>query len=79
MLEQPEWSSSIGRLQAVDSRENVRESFAETIRDGRVTVANGSFTSTGVEDGWADLVVLAHVRHSFFLSSIFNPTDNIHK
>jgi SAM-dependent methyltransferase len=66
MLEHLEWSSSIGRLKAVDSRENVRESFAETIRDDRVTVADGSFTRTGVEDGWADLVVLAHVRHCFF-------------
>ena len=75
MLAQPEWSSSIGRLKAIDPSEGMREVFSKTIQDNCVTVADGVFERTGVEDGWADLVVLAQVRNS--LSSIFNPTDII--
>jgi hypothetical protein len=36
--------------------------FAEkTLKDDRVTVAEGTFEAIDAEDGWADLVVIAQV------------------
>ena len=38
--------------------------FTEKTIDDRVTVAEGTFESVDVEDGWADLVVIAQVSPS---------------
>ena len=43
----------------------MREQFSKTITDPRVSVAEGTFEATGVEDGWADLVVIAQVSRRF--------------
>lgn len=40
----------------------MREVFSKTIKDERVTILEGSFDNTGIENGWADLVVIAQVR-----------------
>lgn len=37
--------------------------FRENINDPRVTAAEGTFDSTAVEDGWADLIVIATVSN----------------
>jgi hypothetical protein len=42
----------------------MREVFSSAIKDERVTVAEGTFETTGVQDGWADLVVIAQVCFS---------------
>jgi hypothetical protein len=63
MLAHPEWSPSIRRLKAIDPSEGMRKVFSETIKDNRVTVTDGVFESTGVPDGWADVVVVAQVRN----------------
>lgn len=41
----------------------MREVFSKTVKDDRVSVSEGFFHETGVEDGWADLVVIAQVRN----------------
>ena len=47
----------------------MREVFSRTVKDDRITVSEGTFQSTGVEDGWADLVVIAQVCGGRFLAS----------
>ena len=41
----------------------MREVFTKTIQDERVTAEEGTFNTTNVEDGWADLVVIAQAYH----------------
>ena len=41
----------------------MREIFADTVKDPRVTLFDGVFEKTGVEDGWADVILMATVRH----------------
>ena len=45
----------------------MREVFSRTVKDDRVTVSEGTFQSTGVEDGWADVVVSAQVCAHVYL------------
>lgn len=61
LLAHPDWSSSVGHLKALEPSEGMRDLFSKTIKDDRVTTAEGSFDHTDVEDGWADLVVIAQV------------------
>ena len=41
----------------------MRDAFAKTISDDRVTLVNGTFESTGVPDAWADVVIAAQAFH----------------
>lgn len=51
----------------MEPSEGMRETFSKTVNDDRVSLSEGYFDATGVEDGWADLVVIARVS-CFFLS-----------
>ncbi|PSR74107.1 hypothetical protein PHLCEN_2v10063 [Hermanssonia centrifuga] len=63
LLAHPDWSGSIKQLRAIEPVEGMREQFSKTVIDDRVTIAEGAFDRTGVEDGWADLVVIAQAFH----------------
>jgi hypothetical protein len=52
----------VGQLKAIEPSEGMRDVFSKTVKDDRVTVAEGGFDNTGIEDGWADLIVIAQVR-----------------
>ena len=39
----------------------MRDVFTNTVKDNRVSVADGQFTATGAEDSSADLIVIAQV------------------
>jgi len=41
----------------------MRKIFTQTVTDKRVTITNGTFDNTGIEDKWADLVVIAQAFH----------------
>lgn len=41
----------------------MRKVFSDTVKDERVSTAEGTFDHTNVEDGWADLVVIAQAFH----------------
>ena len=41
----------------------MREQFAKTVHDARVSAAEGTFDRTGVPDGWADVVIVAQAFH----------------
>ena len=50
----------------------MRTVFSNTIKDDRVSVSDGVFESTGIDDAWADLVVIAQVSllvSSFIISA----------
>lgn len=39
----------------------MRQVFSNTVKDERVSVADGTFQTIGVEDGWADIIIIAQV------------------
>lgn len=61
LLAHPDWSHALNQLKAFEPSEGMRQVFSETVHDNRVTVSEGTFDATNVEDGWADLVVVAQV------------------
>ncbi|KAL6306611.1 S-adenosyl-L-methionine-dependent methyltransferase [Sparassis latifolia] len=63
LLAHPDWSQSVNQFRAIEPSEGMRDVFAKSVRDPRVSVADGTFDSTGVDDGWADVVVIAQAFH----------------
>ncbi|KAF5357964.1 hypothetical protein D9756_001532 [Leucocoprinus leucothites] len=63
LLSNPEWNKAIKGYVAVEPSEGMRDTFARTIQDDRIHLRDGTFQNTGVEDGWADLVVIAQAYH----------------
>ncbi|KAF8910963.1 methyltransferase type 11 [Gymnopilus junonius] len=63
LLADPKWNSLIRALRAFEPSEGMREVFSKTVKDSRVSVSEGYFDATGVEDGWADLVIVAQAFH----------------
>ncbi|KAJ7111555.1 S-adenosyl-L-methionine-dependent methyltransferase [Mycena crocata] len=62
-LAHPEWTSSFEQLRAVEPSAGMRDVFSKTISDERVSITEGTFQDSGIEDGWADLVVVAQAFH----------------
>ncbi|EIW85150.1 S-adenosyl-L-methionine-dependent methyltransferase [Coniophora puteana RWD-64-598 SS2] len=63
LLAHPSWTTSISELRAIEPSDGMREVFSKTVTDSRVIVQNGTFDTTGVEDSWADLIVIAQAFH----------------
>ncbi|KAL1944507.1 hypothetical protein VTO73DRAFT_2937 [Trametes versicolor] len=63
LLAHPDWANSIKELRAIEPSEGMRKVFTETVNDPRVSAQEGTFDTTGIEDGWADLVVIAQAFH----------------
>jgi len=65
LLAHPEWTSAIKELKAVEPSEGMREVFSKTVSDeqGRVLITEGTFQETHIEDGWADVVIVAQAFH----------------
>ena len=61
LLTHPAWANSIGRLNAVEPSEGMRKTFDKNIQDPRIVTTNGTFDITGVEDSWADVIIIAQV------------------
>ena len=57
----PDWCNSLASLHAIDPNEGMRSVFASTVNDPRVKLTDGTFDNTGVEDGFAHIVVMAAV------------------
>lgn len=75
LLAHPEWSSTIGQLKALEPSEVMRDQFSKTVKDDRVSVAEGSFDTTHVEDDWADLIVIAQVINNYHMGLVFTNAD----
>ncbi|KAG1832695.1 S-adenosyl-L-methionine-dependent methyltransferase [Suillus variegatus] len=63
LLAHSEWSSSIGTLRAIEPSGGMRDFWTKSVQDNRCTIVNGTFDDTGVEDGWADLIIIAQAFH----------------
>lgn len=63
LLSHPEWSTSIGTLRAIEPSDGMRDFWTKCVQDNRCTIVNGTFDNTGVEDGWADLIIIAQAFH----------------
>ncbi|KAI0780852.1 S-adenosyl-L-methionine-dependent methyltransferase [Trametes elegans] len=63
LLAHPDWTSAVKELRAIEPSAGMRDVFTKTVSDPRVSVAEGTFDTTGVEDGWADLIVIAQAFH----------------
>jgi len=63
LLTHPEWISSIRQLKAIEPSKGMRQVFASTVIDERVSVQEGTFGDTKVENAWADLVIAAQAFH----------------
>ncbi|TDL24773.1 S-adenosyl-L-methionine-dependent methyltransferase [Rickenella mellea] len=63
LLADPEWQNSIAELKAFEPSEGMRDVFSKTVQDPRVTVHDGTFDHFGVEDDWADIIVVAQAFH----------------
>ncbi|EJD02295.1 S-adenosyl-L-methionine-dependent methyltransferase [Fomitiporia mediterranea MF3/22] len=64
LLSHPSFQSTISALKAIEPSEDMRGFFSKAVTDSRVNIAEGTFDSaTGVEDGWADLIVTAQALH----------------
>jgi hypothetical protein len=53
---------AVRELRAVEPSEGMRGTFSTKVQDPRVSTYEGTFDCTGVEAGWADLVVIAQVH-----------------
>ncbi|KAJ6584282.1 S-adenosyl-L-methionine-dependent methyltransferase [Mycena sp. CBHHK59/15] len=62
LLAHPEWSS-VRCLRAVEPSEGMREVFLKYTTDDRVLLSEGTFNTTGIESGWADLLAVAQAFH----------------
>ena len=65
LLAHPIWDKRIKQLRAVEPSEGMRETFSKIVKDDRIALSEGCFDATGIEDGWADLVVIAQVPYFF--------------
>lgn len=63
LLAHPEWETSVKELKAQEPSSGMREAFTKNTVDSRVSITDGTFDTTGIEDGWADIVIIAQVRH----------------
>ncbi|KAK7446381.1 hypothetical protein VKT23_004233 [Stygiomarasmius scandens] len=63
LLAHPEWKDAVAHLKAIEPSGGMREVFSKTITDDRVSVQEGTFDTTGVEDGWADVIIIAQAFH----------------
>ena len=60
------WSTSIKAIRCIEPNEGMLKAFREVIHDPRVVASEGTFSSTEVESGWADLIVIATVSDQGF-------------
>ncbi|KDQ60794.1 hypothetical protein JAAARDRAFT_31776 [Jaapia argillacea MUCL 33604] len=63
LLAHPQWASDVNELKAVEPSEGMRDVFSKSVKDSRVSVAHGTFDQTGIETGWADMVLIAQAFH----------------
>ncbi|KAL5532751.1 hypothetical protein ACEPAF_4525 [Sanghuangporus sanghuang] len=63
LLAHPEWSDSIAELKAVEPSDGMRGVFSKSVSDPRTSISEGTFDNTGVESGWADIIIIAQAFH----------------
>ncbi|KAJ6630847.1 S-adenosyl-L-methionine-dependent methyltransferase [Mycena sp. CBHHK59/15] len=62
-LAHPQWTSALNELRAVEPSKGMCDVFTKNVSDERVSITQGTFEKTGIEDGWADIVIVAQAFH----------------
>ncbi|KAK0503464.1 S-adenosyl-L-methionine-dependent methyltransferase [Armillaria luteobubalina] len=62
-IKHPEFFGTVKELRAVEPSAGMRDVFVKTVQDDRISVREGTFDTTNIEGGWADLVVVAQAFH----------------
>jgi len=63
LLSHSRFGRSVAELCAVEPSAGMRDAFGKVVKDSRVSCREGTFETTGLETGWADLVVVAQAWH----------------
>ncbi|KAJ3828476.1 S-adenosyl-L-methionine-dependent methyltransferase [Lentinula raphanica] len=69
LLTYSQLSSSVAEIRAVEPSKGMRDQFTKTVigpqgnDDIKITIQDGSFTSTNIPSGWADVVFIAQAYH----------------
>ncbi len=53
----------------------MRDVFVKTVQDDRVSVREGTFDTTNIDDGWADLVVIAQAGNLLVVLNLPSHSD----
>jgi SAM-dependent methyltransferase len=48
----------------------MRDFWTKTVIDSRCTIVKGTFDDTGVEDGWADIIIIAQVSSIALIQAV---------
>lgn len=68
LFNHPEWKSSVKEYRALEPSSGMRDEFTKTVQNDVVSVHDGAFTDmSSVEDGWADIIIIAQVREDHYL------------
>ncbi|KAF8881201.1 S-adenosyl-L-methionine-dependent methyltransferase [Infundibulicybe gibba] len=62
LLAHPDWAA-VKELKAIEPSAGMRRMFSETVTDERISIQDGTFDTTDVETGWADLIFIAQAFH----------------
>lgn len=60
-LKHPDFADAVKEIKAIEPSDGMLDVFNTTVNDSRVSSVKGTFDTTGVEDGWADLITIAQV------------------
>jgi len=64
LLAHPEFKGdAVKELKAVEPSSGMRDTFSKNVHDNRVSIIDGTFDNTHVEDHWADAIVVAQAWH----------------
>ncbi|KAG7092504.1 hypothetical protein E1B28_008855 [Marasmius oreades] len=63
LLSHSDWSKNIETLKAIEPSLGMRAVFSQTVTDDRVSLQEGTFDTTGIQDGWADIITIAQAFH----------------
>ncbi len=69
LFKHPDFSGAIRELRAVEPSAGMRDVFVKTVQDERASAREGTFDTTNIEDGWADLVTIAQAGRLFPVES----------
>ena len=62
-----EWSSDIKNIRAIEPSPGMRDVFSKTVSSDCVAISinEGTFDTTGIEDQWGDVIVIAQVASPY--------------
>ncbi|KAL5489859.1 hypothetical protein ACEPAI_4691 [Sanghuangporus weigelae] len=63
LLAHPNWSQAISKIKAIEPSTGMREVFSNMVKDPRASISEGTFDRTGIEDEWADVIMIATAFH----------------